>query len=94
MVMADYKEVVDIAIWPRQFGSINKQETIDLPMLIDNNRSPNINLQISIPQFAIVNTSSHTLFPFFAIVAYHGHTYYIYNSSNTNGITKFHKKLY
>jgi hypothetical protein len=40
MAMADYKEVVNIIIWPRQFGSINKQETVDLPVLIGNNRSP------------------------------------------------------
>ncbi len=94
MVMADCKEAVDFTTWPRQLGSINKQETVDLPVSVGNSMSPNISLQISIHQFAIVNTSIHTLFPFSAAVAYHGHTYYICNSSSTNDTTKFHKKLY
>jgi hypothetical protein len=93
MVIVDCKEVANLTTWPRQFGSINKKEIVDLLVLVGNNTFPNINLQISIPQFAIVNTSSHTFFPFFAIVAYHGHTYYICNCSSING-TKFHKKIY
>jgi hypothetical protein len=48
MVMADCKEAVDFTTWPRQLGSINKQETVDLLVLVGN-MSPNINLQISIP---------------------------------------------
>lgn len=84
------KKAADLATWPRQLGSINKQETVDLPVSVGNSMSPNISLQIPIPQFAIVNTSIHTLFPFSAAVAYHGHTYYICNSSSTDGTTEFH----
>lgn len=49
MVMVDYKEVADFATWPRQLDSINKQEIVDIQVLIGNNIFPNINLQISIP---------------------------------------------
>jgi hypothetical protein len=49
MVMVDYKKDADLATWPRQFGSINKQETVDLPVLVGKIMSPNISLQISIP---------------------------------------------
>jgi hypothetical protein len=63
-------------------------------MLVGNIMSPNMNLQISNPQFAIINTSNHTFYPLFVVVAYHGHTYYICNSLNINGTTKFQIYIY